>query len=142
MVYTRLSCAHRLASSAWRTRVYPPTTPFLPSYEGGRQIYSTPSHSHDVAILGGGITGLASAYFLNRQHPNAKITLYEAKDRMGGWLESKRVPVEGGNVLFEAGPRTLRPQGNGVLAAKLVRQQSEFRTGVWVGADGDDRCKS
>ena len=127
MVHTRPSCAHRLASSAWRTRACtPPTTPFLPSHEGKKsRDYSTPaaaSHSHDVGILGGGITGLASAYFLNKQHPNAKITLYEAKDRVGGWLESKRVPVEGGNVLFEAGPRTLRPQANGVLAAKLVRQ--------------------
>jgi oxygen-dependent protoporphyrinogen oxidase len=122
MLYTRPSCAHRLAFSAGRTRpCTPPITPCLPAR------YSTPaadaaSHSHDVGILGGGITGLASAYYLNRQHPNAKITLYEAKDRVGGWLEAKRVPVEGGNVLFEAGPRTLRPQGNGVLAAKLVWQ--------------------
>lgn len=71
-------------------------------------------------MLGGGITGLATAYFLTQQLPKAKITVYEASDRIGGWLSSKRVEVEGGSVLFEAGPRTLRPAQNGVLAARLV----------------------
>lgn len=82
----------------------------------------TPSHSHDIAVLGGGITGLATAYFLTQQLPRAKITVYEAGDRIGGWLSSKRVEVEGGNVLFEAGPRTLRPAQNGVLAIRLIQE--------------------
>lgn len=81
-------------------------------------------HSHDIAVLGGGITGLATAYFLTQQLPRAKVTVYEAGERIGGWLSSKRVEVEGGNVLFEAGPRTLRPAGNGVLAIKLVSLSS------------------
>ncbi len=75
----------------------------------------------DVAILGGGITGLASAYYLTQELPKAKITIYEASDRLGGWLSSKRVQVKDGTVLFEAGPRTLRPSSNGVLSARLVR---------------------
>lgn len=84
--------------------------------------YSTDSApvSHDVGVLGGGITGLASAYYLTRELPNAKVTLYESKENIGGWLQSHRVPVKDGTVLFEAGPRTLRPQSNGVLTASLV----------------------
>ena len=36
-----------------------------------------------IAVLGGGITGLASAYFLSRDLPNAKITLFDSFSRIG-----------------------------------------------------------
>lgn len=61
-----------------------------------------------IAVLGGGITGLASAHYLARERPDARITVYEGSSRMGGWLQSKQVEVEKGTVLFESGPRTLR----------------------------------
>jgi len=77
---------------------------------------------HNVAVLGGGITGLACAYYLTRDFPRAQVTIYEASDRIGGWLLSNRVPVKDGTVLFEAGPRTLRPLSNGVLAAQLMQE--------------------
>jgi oxygen-dependent protoporphyrinogen oxidase len=86
-----------------------------------RAYSSEPTSQHDVAILGGGITGLACAYYVTRELPQAKITIYEASDRLGGWLSSNRVPVKDGSVLFEKGPRTLRPSSNGALAAQLVR---------------------
>lgn len=82
----------------------------------------SPEYEHDIAVLGGGITGLASAYYLTQQLPKAKITIYEAGERIGGWLASKRVPVSGGSILFEGGPRTLRPVGNGVLAGRLIQE--------------------
>jgi hypothetical protein len=63
----------------------------------------------DIAILGGGITGSVAALYLSLWLPKAKITLYESKDRLGGWLESKHVEVTGGEVIFEQGPRTIRP---------------------------------
>ncbi|KAK6582328.1 hypothetical protein PZA11_004736 [Diplocarpon coronariae] len=62
-----------------------------------------------IAVLGGGITGLASAHYLTRESPNAKITLYEATGRLGGWLQSRVLQVGDETVLFESGPRTLRP---------------------------------
>ncbi|PBP27086.1 protoporphyrinogen oxidase [Diplocarpon rosae] len=62
-----------------------------------------------IAVLGGGITGLASAHFLTRESPTAKITLYEASERLGGWLQSQLLHVGDETVLFESGPRTLRP---------------------------------
>ncbi|KAM3414148.1 Protoporphyrinogen oxidase [Cercospora zeina] len=120
MLRSRLSCAPTRGPSAWRAP-HPPRLSRLQLRDHSAEA-SPPTHSHDVAILGGGITGLASAYFLTRQLPNATVTLYEAKDRVGGWLESTRVPVKDGNILFEAGPRTLRPQQNGVLAARLMQE--------------------
>lgn len=95
----------------------------------GRPAHSpsfTPGVVQDVAVLGGGITGLATAYFLTKECPQARVTVYEASDRVGGWINSKRVPVKDGEVLFEAGPRTLRPQNNGILTARLVRQYTIF----------------
>ena len=67
---------------------------------------STPQR---IAIVGGGITGLSAAYFLSNALPRAKIVLYEASPRFGGWINSSRVPVNGGHVVFERGPHTLRP---------------------------------
>ena len=75
----------------------------------------------DVAVLGGGITGLASTFYLSQELPEAKITLYEGSPRLGGWLQSRQVDVGNGQVVFEQGPRTLRPTSpNGVLTLDLV----------------------
>ncbi|KIM91285.1 hypothetical protein PILCRDRAFT_762586 [Piloderma croceum F 1598] len=76
-----------------------------------------PSH---IAILGGGLTGLSSAYHLSRKFPSSLITLLEKQPRFGGWVRSERVQVkdERGNmasVVLEAGPRTLRPNAKSVL---------------------------
>jgi protoporphyrinogen/coproporphyrinogen III oxidase len=42
-----------------------------------------------VAILGGGISGLAAAYEVTRRRPNAKITLFEGSERLGGAIFSE-----------------------------------------------------
>jgi len=86
--------------------------------------YSSASHSSavkNVAVLGGGITGLATAHYLSKEFKDAKITLYESKDTLGGWMRSKVMDVGNGKVIFESGPRSLRPQPpNGTLSLRLV----------------------
>lgn len=62
-----------------------------------------------IAILGGGITGLAAAHYLTRELPQAEITIYEGSERLGGWMKSQRIDIGTGAVVFEQGPRTLRP---------------------------------
>jgi oxygen-dependent protoporphyrinogen oxidase len=66
----------------------------------------------NVAVLGGGITGLTAAYTLRRELPEAsKITLYEASHRFGGWLETTEAPVAGQpgqKIRFERGPRMIK----------------------------------
>lgn len=74
-----------------------------------------------VAVLGGGITGLATAYYLTQMAPNLKVTLYESSERLGGWLRTKYIDVGDGEVVFEQGPRTLRPNTPaGFVALNLV----------------------
>lgn len=80
----------------------------------------------DVAILGGGITGLACAYYLSRDLPNTKITLLEATSRLGGWLNTETVNVDNGSIIFEQGPRSLRAGfPNGQVTLDLVGRVGE-----------------
>ncbi|KJZ79135.1 hypothetical protein HIM_01286 [Hirsutella minnesotensis 3608] len=66
----------------------------------------------DVGVIGGGLTGLTTAYYLAKRLPaSAQITLYESSDSLGGWIKTERVEVDvggkGGVVNFERGPRTM-----------------------------------
>ncbi|KAM3562316.1 hypothetical protein MY1884_001914 [Beauveria asiatica] len=71
-----------------------------------------PSERKHVAVIGGGLTGLTTAYLLAKRLPEStSITLFESSDRLGGWIRTDevRVNVNGtrGVVPFERGPRTL-----------------------------------
>jgi oxygen-dependent protoporphyrinogen oxidase len=55
--------------------------------------------AHRVAIIGGGISGLTAAYYLQRDS-RFEITLIEAESRLGGLLETRLV----NGCLIEAGP--------------------------------------
>jgi oxygen-dependent protoporphyrinogen oxidase len=66
----------------------------------------------NIAVIGGGLTGLSTAYYLAKKLPSTtKITLYEGSDRLGGWIKTDRVPVDVGGkqgiVSFERGSRSL-----------------------------------
>lgn len=74
-----------------------------------------PDLPRDIAVLGGGLTGLTTAYYLTRFHPEAKITLYESTDRLGGWIDTEQVEVETAQgktatISFERGARAVAPQ--------------------------------
>jgi oxygen-dependent protoporphyrinogen oxidase len=86
-----------------------------------------------IAVLGGGITGLSTAYYLMRELPHAKVTIYEGSEKLGGWLQSKRVEVEGGSIVFEQGPRTLRP---GTLAGWVTLEMVFQITYLWKQEGG------
>ncbi|KAI1756558.1 hypothetical protein F4782DRAFT_537665 [Xylaria castorea] len=73
----------------------------------------TGTNQSEIAVLGGGITGLTTAHYLARHAENAHITIYEASDRPGGWIKADRIDVEDkegqrGHVLLQNGPRMLR----------------------------------
>lgn len=60
----------------------------------------TPVNDTDVLILGGGLTGLATAYFLQREGVGPSYALLEAGPRWGG----KILTEERGGFLVEGGP--------------------------------------
>ncbi|KAE8449369.1 hypothetical protein EG329_008270 [Mollisiaceae sp. DMI_Dod_QoI] len=83
-----------------------------------RLIPDGPTHKQQgtrIAIIGGGITGLAAAHYITRELKNAKVIIYEAGDRLGGWLQTEFVDVANGKILLEKGPRTIRPNTEAAL---------------------------
>ena len=54
----------------------------------------------NVAVIGGGITGLAAAFYLRKSLPNARVMLFEGGSRLGGNIRTER----NGDFLIDAGP--------------------------------------
>lgn len=78
-----------------------------------------------TAILGGGLSGLCSAYFLARSLPAThKIVLLEKSKRFGGWIQTVRKGQDG--IDFETGPRSIRPVGLAGLLTLQVVSRSVF----------------
>ncbi|KAJ5164518.1 uncharacterized protein N7500_006348 [Penicillium coprophilum] len=71
--------------------------------------------TYTAAVLGGGITGLTAAWQLAQDPTCKRINVFEKTDRLGGWIDSETIPVDGGNIVFEYGPRTLRSSLPGSL---------------------------
>ena len=62
-----------------------------------------------IAVFGGGISGLSAAWQLQQQMPNARIVLYEASDRLGGFLQTEHVDgylIETSADMFTTDPAT------------------------------------
>ncbi|KAI0160336.1 Protoporphyrinogen oxidase [Xylariaceae sp. FL1272] len=118
-----------------------PTRPVRVPIEGGRllgspilgchirrQEYATSTAEQEkpreIAVLGGGITGLTTAHYLARHAENSHITIYEASDKLGGWIKADRVDVEANgeksHVLLQQGPRMLRSGANATKYDDLV----------------------
>lgn len=81
-----------------------------------------PADGKHIAIIGGGLTGLTTAYYMSSVvRPSTKITLYEASPRLGGWVKTDKVKVDvagkQGTVNFERGPRSL---------SSLTKNKSRF----------------
>ena len=68
----------------------------------------------DVAIVGGGISGLSAAYFLAER--GYECTLIEAQSRLGGVIRSEKVD----GCLVEAGPDSFLAQKPWAL--ELIRE--------------------
>jgi len=76
---------------------------------------------HDIAIIGGGFSGLTLAFRLMQGAPDHRVVLLEASDRLGGKALTEIVETEHGRFLIEAGPDSflaVKPWA-GQLAADL-----------------------
>ncbi|KAH0560818.1 protoporphyrinogen oxidase [Cotesia glomerata] len=77
-----------------------------------------------TAILGGGISGLSAAFYALENPRLGALTLFEASERLGGWIRTKRSPS---GATFEKGPRTVRPFGEG--GKNTLRMVEELNLG-------------
>ncbi|KAM0787852.1 hypothetical protein ACM66B_003905 [Microbotryomycetes sp. NB124-2] len=109
--------------SLW-TRYSGPKPIIVPASQ--RHICTSRTHSqaHEppertVAVIGGGLSGLASAYYVIKGLPSTlrrstSVVVYEKSSRLGGWCHSVDMDPqkEGpGRIVFETGPRSIRPSG-------------------------------
>ena len=92
-----------------------------------------------IAVVGGGITGLAAALRLLRRAPGAEVTLFEKAERLGGEIHTERVD----GFVIEAGADsflTRKARGVGLceelgLADRLVARQAQH-AGTFVRHGG------
>ncbi len=78
-----------------------------------------------VAVIGGGITGLATAYFLQRNQPGARVLVYERQARLGGNIQTERDQ----GFVFDAGPDSfLRTKPWALELSQELHLESELIT--------------
>ncbi|KAJ2369977.1 oxygen-dependent protoporphyrinogen oxidase, partial [Coemansia sp. RSA 2607] len=90
--------------------------------------------SQAVTVLGGGITGLSTAWFLaQRLPPTARIQLVEGSSRLGGWVRTDKRQADGISFIAEKGPRTLRTgRSREALAALELVEDLDLTSDVIV----------
>lgn len=72
-----------------------------------------------IVILGGGISGLSTGWFLKKRFGNSvQITIVEKGPKLGGWIQTQK---EDG-FLFELGPHSCRTSGSGEDTLLLIKE--------------------
>lgn len=79
----------------------------------------------DVAIVGGGISGVYCAWRLKQAHPDARIVVYEASDHVGGRLLSVR-PPDIPNMVAELGGMRILPKTQPLIAALIAELNDQL----------------
>jgi phytoene dehydrogenase-like protein len=89
-----------------------------------------------IAIVGAGIGGCSAAYFARKNIPNVNLTMYDAQDRIGGRILTRKtegVNLElGASFINETNKTILGLVKNTSLNLKRVEDQQEFA--VWNGS--------
>ncbi|PRT53473.1 Protoporphyrinogen oxidase [Wickerhamiella sorbophila] len=75
-----------------------------------------------IAVIGAGISGLSTAWLLNRARPDVKIHVFDTNEKAGG----KMLTSVSESRLFESGPRTLLPSHPGTtVLLKMLWQMGK-----------------
>ncbi len=86
---------------------------------------------YDVAIVGGGISGLSAAFFLKLKNPRLKLCLLESSPKLGGLISS----YQGPNGIMEEGPYLFTSRGPACqsmlsqLGTRLAFQKADVSQG-------------
>ncbi|KAJ2612376.1 oxygen-dependent protoporphyrinogen oxidase [Coemansia sp. RSA 1365] len=73
-----------------------------------------------ITVLGGGITGLSTAWYLAQRLPSTvAVRLIEGTSHLGGWMRTDKRQANGMQFIAERGPRTLRTGSSREASAVL-----------------------
>jgi hypothetical protein len=95
-------------------------------YGGGTSLF-------DVIVIGGGLSGLASAQFILSEQPNAKVLVLEARDRVGGRTHTEISPEL--NIPIDVGGAYVGPTQDHIL--RVGGSQTGWRGNVQCSHQGD-----
>jgi monoamine oxidase len=85
------------------------------------------SEKIDIAIVGGGVSGIYSAWRLKKAKPSARIVVFEGGSHIGGRLLSVR-PPDIGNMVAEMGGMRILPAVQ-PLIGNLIQELNELLPG-------------
>lgn len=89
-----------------------------------------------IVILGAGISGLATAWYLKLSLGlQVRLAILEQSGRAGGWIET----IEKDGFLFEQGPRSCRTQGLGRATLALIESLGLEEQVIFPSVDADSR---
>ena len=84
-----------------------------------------------IAIIGGGISGLTTAFYIKKGNPKAQITLFEKEDKLGGKMMTKECEgflfEEGSNGFLSNKPDTLELVKESGYENLLLRSSDKAR---------------
>ncbi|MDX1808645.1 MAG: protoporphyrinogen oxidase [Sulfurospirillaceae bacterium] len=84
-----------------------------------------------IAIVGGGISGLATAFYIKRQNPQIEISIFEKEEKLGGKMMTKDVDgflfEEGSNGFLSNKPSTLELVKESGCEELLMRSSDNAR---------------
>lgn len=92
------------------------------------------AESHDLVVVGAGISGLAAAWFYREKHPDAKILLLDNHDDFGGHAKRNEFVADGNLIIGYGGseafqsPSALFTPETRVLMAGLGIDVTRFET--------------
>jgi spermidine dehydrogenase len=77
--------------------------------DGGRFDLSATSvtEQYDLIVVGGGISGLAAAFFYRRQRPAARVLILDTNDDFGGHAKRNEFNVDGRTVIGYGGTQSI-----------------------------------
>ncbi len=84
-----------------------------------------------IAIIGGGISGLATAFYIKQKNPETEITLFEKEEKLGGKMMTKNIDgflfEEGSNGFLSNKPDTLELVKQSGSEELLLRSSDKAR---------------
>ncbi|MGB5345089.1 MAG: NAD(P)-binding protein [Woeseia sp.] len=79
--------------------------------------------SYDLVVIGGGLSGLAAAWFYRRERPQARILILENHDDFGGHAKRNEFAVNGKTIIGYGGSQSIdTPSSYSAEASGLLRE--------------------
>src|SRR3954453_23546096 len=97
--------------------------------------------SYDLVVVGGGISGVAAAWFYRRANPSARILILDNHDDFGGHAKRNEFTLDGRRVIGHGGSQSLQspnalfsPVAKGLirdLGVDITRFETAFERGLY-----------